>query len=423
MRLHLSLLAAASLLTFGAPAAVAQISRHPTGLNVNAQGATSAFISFGNLDGYVPVEAIWCGEIESAAPDIGDRCVAGTVLGALPIRYDLAQASGPNGMTDIMSIPPSVSRRAYQAAEEGQDSRFFYVRRFTDATGQARADQFVTVTCRMTGGGARTPLSLTDVRLAFAGDEAVYSISSGDALPEVEARIVYTGSGRLSGRWEIVFPGEEPPATRDLISEAALSLEERGKQRRYTELDRFYVFLPPTGELILEGPDVSKIPTGATGQYQILLRIEATADKEADSNLESAGVGVGTVISGGVAGFPIPPLRYWVGDPGAVYGRSDGFTLQQPAADARLDATGIIDFVWNPHPDAAFYHLEVTSPAGEEAVSAILVAPLHSYAAPDWLRDRAGGGGIRWRVIASDRDGAILATTPWRVGSWNRTTP
>lgn len=111
-------------------ALLAQITRHPTGLNVNAQGATSAFLTFGNLDDYTPVEALWCGEIEVAAPDIGNRCLAGTIFGALPLRYDLAQPSGRDGMTDIMSIPPSVTRRAYQAAEEGQDSRFYYVRRF-----------------------------------------------------------------------------------------------------------------------------------------------------------------------------------------------------------------------------------------------------------------------------------------------------
>ena len=36
-----------------------QIQRNPTGVNVNANGATTVFITFGNLEGYVPVEAIW----------------------------------------------------------------------------------------------------------------------------------------------------------------------------------------------------------------------------------------------------------------------------------------------------------------------------------------------------------------------------
>lgn len=396
----------------------AQITRHPTGLNVNAQGATSAFITFGGLDGYVPVEAIWCGEIEPAAPDIGDRCVAGTVFGALPLRYDLAMPSGNDGLTDIMSIPPSVARRAYQAAEDGQDSRFWYVRRFADATGQGRADQFVTVTCRMTGGGARTPLSLTDVRLSFADDEIIASIPAGDALPEIEAHIVYTGSGRLSGRWEIVLPGEAPPDARDLYSEAALPIEERAQQRRFTQLSRFYVYLPPTGELTLQGPDVSKIPTAVTGQYQILLRIEATADKEGDSNLEAAGAGLGTVVNGGVAGFPIPPLRYRVGASADAAGEAGGFRLLGPAPDAELLETGNLTFRWSTLADAVFYRLEITGPDIRPVISALLPSSVSSYQAPDWLRERAGGAGLRWRVEAVDETGATLTRTAWRVGRW-----
>ena len=43
--------------------------------------------------------------------------------------------------TDIMTIPPSVVRRAYQDAESGQNSAFFYVRRFVhNVTG---ASEFV----------------------------------------------------------------------------------------------------------------------------------------------------------------------------------------------------------------------------------------------------------------------------------------
>lgn len=49
------------------------------------------------------------------------------------------------------------------------------------------------------------------------------------------------------------------------------------------------------------------------GQYLVLLRIEATDDKEGDANLAAVGVGPGVVHSGAVAGFPIPPLRYFAG--------------------------------------------------------------------------------------------------------------
>ncbi|MBT8403093.1 MAG: hypothetical protein KJP18_04480, partial [Gemmatimonadetes bacterium] len=56
----------------------AQIQRHPTGVNVNATGATTVFLTFGNLEGYVPVEALWCGELIPASPDLGNRCDPGT---------------------------------------------------------------------------------------------------------------------------------------------------------------------------------------------------------------------------------------------------------------------------------------------------------------------------------------------------------
>ena len=237
----------------------AQIARFPTGVNVNAAGATTVFITFGNLDGYVPVEALWCGELIPASPDVGEKCDPATVFGALPVRFDRSRLSGQDGFSDVMSIPPSVARRAYQAAEAGADSRFFYVRRFVDPTGLG-PDQYVAVTCRLTAGGARTPLALLDVQLAFAGDEPVLAVRTGDAPPPVEARIAYTGTGRLVGRWEVVLPGEEPPTAEDLLTEATLPAELRGTQRRYTELERFNLFLPPTGEVVIAGPDPRRLP-------------------------------------------------------------------------------------------------------------------------------------------------------------------
>ena len=44
---------------------------------------------------------------------------------ASPVRYDQSRLSAQSVFTDIMSIPPSVARRAYQAAEAGANSGFF----------------------------------------------------------------------------------------------------------------------------------------------------------------------------------------------------------------------------------------------------------------------------------------------------------
>src|SRR5262245_50884223 len=87
-----------------APAvASAQIRVNPTGVNVNAQGATTVFLTFGGLAAYRPAEGVWCGSLVSAAPDVGAKCDPSTLFGRLPARYDVSRVNGA-GYTDIMSI-------------------------------------------------------------------------------------------------------------------------------------------------------------------------------------------------------------------------------------------------------------------------------------------------------------------------------
>lgn len=391
----------------------AQIARNPSGVNVNASGATTVFITYGNLQGKVPVEATWCGELIPAAPDIGFRCDPGTIFGRLPLRYDRSRLSGQDGFTDIMSIPPSVARRAYQAAQQGAVSSFFYVRRFADPGGGP--DEYVSVTCRMTGGGARVPFALLDVRVSFATQDPILPLVRGELPPPIAAKITYNGTGRLKGRWEIVLPGEEPPTAEDLLTEATLPAELRGGQRRYTELRRFNVFLPPTGEFTLEGPSPSKLPTHVDGQYLVLLRIEATDDKEGDSNLGSAQAGQGVVHSGAVAGFPIPPLRYYVGSGRGIGARSGELGLLHPDANAMLPAAEPITFSWTEARVAVLHRLEVESANGDQVLSALLLPGVAAYAAPTWLSDRVGTEAFRWRVVALGPEGQSIRATPWRT--------
>ena len=164
-------------------------------------------------------------------------CDPTTVFGRLPLRYNQARLSGNNAYTDIMSITPQISRRAYIDAVNGQTSTFFYVRRFVSTVGGP--DEFVPVTIRLSGNGAGVPLSLTEVKLTWGVGKPVLFVKSGEKLPRVAAEISYTGSGRLIGRWELVKPGEAPPESRDLLTEATLPIEERGTQKRYTQMSRF----------------------------------------------------------------------------------------------------------------------------------------------------------------------------------------
>lgn len=414
-----ALVLAASL----APVAAGQIRVNPNGVNVNAQGSTTVFLTYGGLAGYQPVEAIWCGELTPAAPALGLRCAPGTIFGQLPIRYDRSTASGSNAFTDVMSIPASVSRRAYQAAEAGAGSAFYYVRRFRSETGGA--DQYVAVTCRLTGGGARAPLSLTDVRLTFGSDANIIQVGPGEPLPAFQAEVSYTGTGRLTGRWEVVLPGEDIPTGEDLLTEATLPLEQRGTQRRYTQLERFNLFLPPTGRVTVPGPDPARLPSTVEGMYFVLLRVEASREKEGDSNLGAIGAGSGVVAGGAVAGFPMPVLRYLVGSgQGLVATGAPAGVVRQltPAADGTLtEATPT--FSWDPVEQAAEYRLEIESAGGVGILTALLPNAVAGYRAPPWLRERAPEGRLRWRVVAVDPRGAVIARSGWRAAAWPAPAP
>jgi hypothetical protein len=403
---------ACALLLLAGPA-FAQIRRDPNGVNVRTSGATTVLITFGGLRSQVPTEALWCGALLPAAPAIGFKCDPTTIFGRLPIRYDLSRSAG-GVLTDVMSIPPSVARRAYQAAQRGERSSFFYVRRFVSTVGGP--DEYVFVTCRLAGGGARVPFSLLDVQLAFGGGDSIASVKLGDRPPAIEARIAYNGTGQLRGRWEVVMPGEELPGLRDLLTEASLPAEERPLQRRYTPVHRFNVFLPPTGSYVLSGPDVSNLPASVEGLYLVLLRIEAADDKEGDSNLALAGAGTGVLHSGAVAGFPMPVLRYFVGGAAPAAGPADGSLHQLlPLENATLESGRAPEFTWAGGTSAGFYRLEITDAAGQPVLEAMLQPGIGAYRTPAWLKEKAPDGVLKWRVVALGPTGEPAAETPWRA--------
>lgn len=406
-----------------ATAGGAQVRVNPTGVSVNSMDATTVFLTFGGLRNQRPVEALWCGELVSAAPARGLKCNPATLYGQLPLRYDLSRL-GTGTFTDIMSIPASVTRLAYQAATRGATSTFFYVRRFESTVGAP--DEYVAVTCRLTGGGARVPFALTDVRLEYETRDAVPFVVAGETPPPISARITYNGTGRLIGRWEIVLPGEEPPVPHDLLTEASLPPDERGSQRRFTQLERFNMFLRPDGRVTIPGPDVQRLPTSVEGTYRVLLRIEASDDREGDSNLGDAGAGSGIVHSGAVAGFPLPVLRYVVAGPGArtpvdevntlrLLGPRDGDTLTGSALTLR----------WAPSERARpdFYRVDLTTDEGVSLLSALLPRTARRYQAPAWIAARAHGRPVRWRVTGLSASGTQTETSAWRPLSISATLP
>ncbi len=383
----------------------------PNGVNVNANGPTVVQLTFGPLGNQKPAEGCWCGELMSAAPDAGLKCNPAKLWGCTPARFDLSTPSARSSFTDIMTIPGSVMRRAYQAAEGGATSSYFYVRRFTNTSGGR--DEYVPVTCRMGSGGATTPFALTEVKLSFADDKPVLSVNPGEKLPTIKAELTYNGTGRLKGRWEVVKPGDKQPDVRDLLTEATLPLEERGRQQRYLQVSTFNLLLQPTGKFVLPGPEVSRLPTAVAGPYLILLRIEATDDKEGDANLLNVG-GPGVVHNGAVAGFPLPVLRYYVGGGSTAMMPTMGpITLLLPGDNAVLSATQPLDFRWSESAGATLYRLEVEDLAGNSVLAAILPSGSGGYHAPPWLKDKAANKPLRWRVLALDQAGKPLTETSW----------
>ena len=411
-----------------APAA-AVTAVNPFGVNVRSSGPTTVFLSFQNLDpGETAVEAFWCGELQPAviAGNAGlqlpvpvqasNPCLPGTVYGRLPLGLDRSRpsTSGAIGnLTDIMTIPASVARRAYQDAQAGLNSAFFYVRRFAGPAGE----RFVVVTCRMAGGGARVPLALMDVRLAFRVDgtqPTVLLLERDQTPPAFAARILYNGNGVLRGRWEVVRPGDPEPVEDDLLTEATLPPERRAQQRRYTLVSRFEVFLPPTGDVTLPGPDPGRLPVDAAGAYKVLLRVEASDDKEATSNTGGGRL----AVAGGVAGFPMPVLRYVVGGASSAgsAGSSMAPTLLSPAPDAPVE--GALVLAWVDPAGTALLRMELqaeTDGRMGEVLSALVKPGAGRYDVPPWLADARRGQRLRWRVLALDSDGRSVGASEWRA--------
>ena len=397
----------------------------PNGAVVRSSGPTTVFLTFWSLGpNERSVEAFWCGAVTAGLTGGSETavnpCVPGTIYGVLPLRNDqsrMSSSGAQRNLTDIMTIPATVARRALQDARSGLQSDFFYVRHFTGGGG---GDRYVIVTCLMGGGGATSPLALLDVRIAFYtanGDVPILAVARGDPVPRFGATILYNGSGTLKGRWEVALPGDPDPTDQDLLTEATLPIELRMQQRRYTLIERFEQFLGAEGKATIPGPDPRRMPVQADGPYRVLLRIEASDDKIGDSDTG----GNRTVRSGGVAGFPMPFLRYFVGTPESLASiRSSaqtvtrgGVALVLPEDGAKFDTARRVQVSWIDAPNTALYRVEFSN--DKEVVFSAMVKPgIAQYEAPPFLRERPEKS-LRWRVLSLGRNGEIIGASNFRT--------
>ena len=375
----------------------AQVAVSPNNVTAYSQGATSVYLTFSNVVNLTPAESVWCGEIISAAPNIGFRCDPATIFGTLPGRYDQSRIINDR-YTDIMSITPTVARRAYTDAVNGNNSQFFYVRHFVSTNGGL--DQYVPVTIRLSGNGAGVPFSLTAVKLQWqAGTKVVPFIKPNEELPKITAEIRYTGTGRLKGRWEIVKPGEALPEARDLLSEATLPPEERGTQKRYTLLSRFNVNLPPGGKISLPGPENWRIDKSIEGMYILLFRVEVS---DASNSVS------GTISSGGVAGFPMPTLRYYVGNSS----NADVNQVTNIAIGGDIeDEKPPIILTWKEVAETKFYRLEIEDEDGKKVFSAVVLPTNRTYQLPSFIQALTASKQLKWSVSAIGEGGKELEKT------------
>jgi hypothetical protein len=316
-----------------------------------------------------------------------------------------------------MSVTPSVARRAYLDAAKGATATFYYVRRFA-VPGGGGPDEFVPVTLRLGGNGAGVPFSITNVRLLWdGGSKTVPFVKAGEVLPRITAEIFYTGSGRLIGRWELVKPGETAPGQRDLLPEGSLPAEERGTQRRFAQVKRFNVFLPPVGRTTIPGPDNQRIEKTVDGMYLLLFRVESVEDGLNRSDLQAVNAGQGTLNSGGAAGFAMPVLRYYVGTGGES--QTDEFNAVDyqlaPAEGAEVSRTQPLVFTWPAISQAKYYRLVIRDAAGAEVFSAITLRDTRTYRAPSWLLEKATTDRLSWHVVAVQPNRAELSETSRRT--------
>lgn len=180
-------------------------------------------------------------------------------------------------------------------------------------------------------GAANSPLILGETRLGYGATAAAgrfQSYRNDSAFEPFGAQFQYSGTGTLNYRWEVVRPGEPEPDVIDLYPEQSLSLADRLRQTRYSEISRGQLFLPAMGRYFLRGPDPALLPRASEGNYLILLRIEAST------------ASVNGALNGATA-FLIQPLTYvMVGDRGISTTPVDSRDPDARAAAARRRLSG-----------------------------------------------------------------------------------
>ena len=177
---------------------------------------------------------------------------------------------------------------------------------------------------------------------------------------------------------------------------------------------RFQKFLSPTGSTIIPGPDPRLLPTLEKGLYRILLRIEASNDKEGNSDTLE-----GILNTGGVAGFPMPTLRYFVGEQGQFKEAKSypPVSLLLPHNN-KLLSSNKTNFTWadvQNTPEIVIYEIQFYETDGENnLIASALIKPGESSYQPAKTLLKKLNKPFLWRVIALDNNGKTLSSSQLR---------
>ena len=171
----------------------------------------------------------------------------------------------------------------------------------------------------------------------------------------------------------------------------------------------------PNSSVRIDGPDPALLDTRVEGFYQVLLRIEATDDKEANSE-----IGNGALVKTGEGGLSDANAgntlsAMWQRRKALVVAKDEAtarpLDLMLPLGDAAVDASRAVTFEWIEVARATSYRIEVESDGKLIITSTVQGHPL--LAATGLFATRVQGGAL-WRVTALDASGRVVAQSAAR---------
>jgi len=243
---------------------------------------------------------------------------------------------------------------------------------------------------------AGADLAVESLQLAFDDGEKTRVLSQGKSLA-VEAVITFTGSGLLSGIWEIAEPSKD------------------GQTGKYRSLEVVNKDLVAMGTTKLASP---RLPTVSAGTYALRFKITRPLPERQEV------------------------VRYFVGQAPSekdLGGRKDvpeSLATRSPSAPVGRETT----FSWDPVAGSIGYQVEIYSEEGSEGAvvveegtfgtclirhpSELNRPPLVGLMAPGYQTEATlsqlagtvltGGGTYLWRVVALGPRGKVLCESPFR---------